>query len=191
MDISDSFQVIAVFHVIASVCGFIVGTCIMTFALINLDSHFEIALIAVASFLMLISVFYFLLFALGYICSSCSLKLLKCLWYCYSLFVLSVIILDLVSIVYLIVLVCSVRKASSLLVSNIIVLIFFFVKLCLCFFHLKSMSAWNKTEPLVTTISEPGPPTYQEICPQPTSPLPPAYEVIVDIEVTNTSVVVV
>ena len=191
MDVSDSFQIIAVFHVIVSVCGFIVGTCIMIFALINLDSHFEIALIAVASFMMLISSFYFLLFAMGYICSKCSTKLLKCIWYCYSLFTLSIILMDLFSVIYLIVLVCSDRKASSLLVCSVIMLIFFFVKLCLCFFHIKSMSVWNKTEPLVRIVSEAEPPTYQEVCPQPTSPLPPAYEVVVDIEVTNTSAVVV
>ena len=190
MDVSDSFQIIAVFHVIVSVCGFIVGTCIMTFALINLDSHFEVALIAVAAFIMIISVVYFLLFAFGYICSNCSSRFLMFVWYCYSLFTLSIILLDFVSIVYLIVLVCSVRRASSLLVSNIILLIFFFVKLCLCFFHIKSMSVWYKTEPEVRIVSEAGPPTYQEVCHQPDSPLPPAYEIIVDIEITNTSVVV-
>ena len=180
-------HITAVFHVITSVSGFVIGTCIMTFALLNLQSLIEVGLIGFASYFIFISVFYFLLYSSSYLCSPCSLKILKSIWCTYLLFTSFVFILDLVSVIYLSVLVCLGGNAASLLVSSLILLAFVAVKLMLCYFQIRYFIDYNKEEPVVSiNNSETRPPTYDEVCPQPVNILPPAYGEIVIIDIEST-----
>ena len=177
----------ALLHIITSVSGFVIGTCIMTFALLNLQSLVEVGLVGIASYFIFISVFYFLLYTSSYLCSPCSLKIMKSIWFTYLLFTLFVFIIDLVSVIYLLVLVCVGGNVASLLVSSIILLAFVAVKLMLCYFQIKYYIDYNKEEPVIPiTNSEIRPPTYNEVCPEPINILPPAYGEIVVIDIEST-----
>ena len=182
-------HITAVFHVITSISGFVTGICIMTFALLNLQSVTEVGLVGFASYFIFISLFYFFLYSSSYLCSPCSLKIMKSIWCTYLLFTIFVFIIDLVAVIYLLVLVCLGAEVASLLVSSLILLGFVAVKIMLCYFQIKYFVDYNKEEPVIPiNNSETRPPTYDEVCPAPVNILPPAYSEIVVIDIESTEI---
>ena len=180
---TDSLQMIKVFHIICCISGFIIGTCMMTWGLINIDSPYELALLIIASFLIVINVFYCALLVIDYLLKN-PRKVLYA-WYSYGVFILFIFTINTIVCLYLIVLIFSVPKAASLLVSSISLMIYFFIKLCLCYLHSKFFSALHMKISVVD-VHENAPPSYGEIYPAyDNNPVntqePPAYfEIVVE-----------